>query len=1498
MSGLGEELTDLSPQKRALLKLLLKDRKGPKGKLEIKALERTGQVQHFQLSYAQKRLWFLHQLEPDTWAYNMPFLLPITDIDIDVVALEAAMHALAQRHESLRTSFAMCDGQSLQVVHPHVVVACEVIDLSPLSGESQQVTVERVVKEAVQQPFDLATAPLMRAILLRFGVREQILIINLHHIIADTWSINVIARELSQLYSACVGGQPAHPHLPAVSLQYADYAVWQHAWLDNEAHDQRRYWETQLAGQSGILNLPTDHIRPPIQTFNGATHRISIDASWALTMRDLGRQAGATPFMTLLAVFVIVLHRYTNQEDILIGTPVAGRNRAEIESIVGIFVNTLVLRCTVQGNPFFNDLLEQVRDITLDALANQDFPFEKLVETLITERDLSRNPFFQVMFALTHNSEEQWSQSLIGQSNSAKFDLSLDAIICSDGHIDLVFEYNVDLFDALTVVHIADHFYYLVQEIASNPKKRIGAYDVFPPQEQNYVQHFAPMRVDIETSTGIHHLIEEQARERPDAVAVVYPLNESGDRCETITYGLLNSRAAQLASRIQRSGIGLEMRVGICMHRSIDIVIAQLAVLKAGAAYVPIDPSYPADRLAFMIADSGSVLLLTHESLRPSLECYGVPCFTLDADLCQGTSIKECIISSAVSVDAQAYVIYTSGSTGQPKGVVVTHGSILNAYWAWQKAYSLTSERRHLQMANVSCDVCTGDFVRALCSGGQLILCPRDALLMPDILYQLLHNLRITHAEFVPAVLRPLIAYAEKTGQGFEFFKVLIAGSETWSFVDYKRLSRLCGPHTRLINSYGVTEATVDSAYFERADQEIVECDNVPIGQPYLNTQLYVVDTLLRVTPVGVPGELYIGGAGVARGYVNRPGLTASLFVPNPFDNRHGSILYRTGDVVRYSPDGYIEFMGRVDRQVKIRGHRVDTREIEAVINEHSVICESLVVMSGDDVDGRHLIAYIVRDETAVIQTQQVRDFLKSRLPRYMIPAAIIALEAFPLTSNGKVDYTSLPTPKETDVVISAGARTSTESALLDIWERLLGHHHVGIFESFFDVGGHSLLLPQLLVQIQALFHVDLPLRTLFESPTIAELARTIDAMHKSEVTAVSMDDVDLLADVVLNETIRASLTYCAATTRTSALLTGASGFLGIHLLVQLLQDTNDRVYCLVRASNSAEAVRRIEATLASYGLTRYYDAQRVTVFVGDLTKPALGLSSGDFTHLAQEVGCIYHCGATVNVTYPYSALKAANVDGTQEILRLATTTTIKPVHFVSTLNVFSAPRSSDESWILEDDLLDNWRDLVDGYSQTKWVAERIVMIARDVGVPVTIFRPGLIGGHSQIGIVPQTNLIWALVKGCIQLGYAPDIDLDIDLAPVDYVSAAIVAISRQARATGKAFHLHNPHPYTWHHLVASLHNLGYDLQWQPFDEWYRHLYDSVTHSPENALTPLLPIFSNGGMAKTDLPANPIHYSCHNTRQFLTATSISCRPFNDEMLQHTIDYLIKSDHIS
>jgi amino acid adenylation domain-containing protein len=1061
------------------------------------------------LSFAQERLWFLDQLRPGEISYNLPFALRLRGA-LDVDALERSLGEIVRRHDALRTVFREQGGTPLQVVAPFGGFRLTRKDLGHLPVDARQAEVQReLVAEATARPFDLSTGPLFRVSLLRLGAEEHVLLLAQHHVVSDGWSMGVLYRELAALYEAYREGRESP--LAELPVQYADYAVWQREQLEGGVLErQLAYWRERLAGAPELLELPTDRPRPPVRTYRGATVPVELSPALLERLQALGRSEGATLYMTLLGAFQVLLAKYSGSEDIVVGSPIAGRTRREVEELIGFFINTLVLRTDLSGDPSFREVLRRAREVTLGAYEHQEVPFERLVAELRPERSMSHTPLFQVI--LTLQTAGGGIDALPGLSVSpveaervsAKFDLSLELTPTSRG-LRGGLTYPTDLFDRGTVDRMLGHLEQVLEQVAADADVRLSELELLGPAERALVlETWNRTEAEVPADRCIHELFEAQAARTPGAMAVRFEE-------ESLTYRELNDRANQLAHHLRGRGVGPEVRVGICLERSLEMVVSLLAVLKAGGAYVPLDPGLPAERLAYMLDDSAVPLVLVQAALRESVPAReGVGVLAVDALAERLAAEPAENPAGGAGPDSLAYVIYTSGSTGRPKGVMNQHRGVVNRLVWMQAHFGIGVDDVVLQKTPFGFDVSVWELFWPLQQGACLVMARPDGHRDPLYLQEVIERRGVTTLHFVPSMLQPFVEAVE-AGRCASLRHVVCSGEALPPALVRRFHDRFAGPVV-LTNLYGPTEAAVDVSCWTCPRDGAAGV--VPIGRPVWNTALYVLDAALRPVPVGTPGELYIGGVQVARGYLDRPGLTAERFVPDPFPVQGGARLYRTGDRARWRADGAIEYLGRLDHQVKVRGFRIELGEIEAALRPAPGVRDCTVVVREDESGDRRLVAYVVGEAEA----EALRDRLRRSLPEYMVPSAFVFLEALPLTPNGKLDRKALPAPE----LASAEERyeapaDETEQALAEIWAEVLRVDRVSRRDSFFDLGGHSLSAAQMVSRVRQVLEVKVAVGELFTRPVLKDFAREV---MDAQLAQVDPDEMAQLLALLHGSTV------------------------------------------------------------------------------------------------------------------------------------------------------------------------------------------------------------------------------------------------------------------------------------------------------------------------------------------------------------------------------------------
>ena len=1103
MASVNKQISELDKEERELLEFLLSDEGINLSRMLIIPEKRESDIAP--LSFSQESMWFLRQTEPSNPFYSKAAAIRLKG-ELNLKAFIQTLSSIVQRHEVLRTVFPSIDGRPFQVIQPAQSLNLSTVDLGDIFEPEREAELLKLIAEASRIPFDIEREPSLRLILMHISDTDQVLFFSLHHMISDAWSGGILVREMTALYNAFSNDNPSP--LPDLPIQYADFAVWQRKKIQGDVlESELAYWMKQLSGSLPILKLPTNRPRLAIHTVNSEEFRFEISSHLTESLRSLSRSEGVTLFMTFLASFKALLYRYTGEKDLLVGTPITNRSQKELEGLIGMFINTLVLRTSLTRDTTFGELLGKVREVALGAYAHQELPYEKIVEELNPTRSLSHTPVCQVWFVFHDESLPRLEMSGLSlipieiHNKATRFEMILDLVQTPSG-IDGCFEYNTDLFSREMIGRMVGHYKILLEEVTANPNKRLSELNILPAAERNQILNdFNEHKLSYDQHPFIGSWFSRQAEQTPDAIALVF-------EDEQLSYGELNKRANQLAYQLRKQGVEPDVRVGICVGRGMDMVIALLGVLKAGGAYIPLDPSYPQERLEFMLSDSHSSILVTHQQLARDYSGSHIKVIYLDQPQDDFFSEDEAGIVERVLPENLAYLIYTSGSTGKPKGVMITQRGFRN-YLAWAiSEYKVSETTDSVIQTSISFDLTITALFSPLLVGGRVNLLADGASVgdLADVLdkgigYGLL-KITPTHL----TALNSLLAESEPKQRS----RVLIVGGEALrseTIQGWRNLSEDC----RIINEYGPTETVVGSCIFELLDRP-QGYDSVPIGTPIANTQLYILDAEMQPVPGEIPGDIYIGGDGLARGYFNRPEVTAEVFIPNPFSQEPGTRFYRTGDKGKFLEQGVMAFLGRSDHMVKIRGYRVEMGEIESVLCQHPAVREAVVIDWDQNENDKRLAAYWVGEKDE-ITVSELKSYVRAELPDYMVPSVFMVLDALPLTPSGKIDRKALPPPDHTraDIQQEYVAPSSQQQKILaDIWSEVLGVEQVGIHDNFFKLGGDSILSILIISRAkQAGFHFT-P-KQMFQYQTIAELAAL-----KANARVVSAEQNTVMGDVIL----------------------------------------------------------------------------------------------------------------------------------------------------------------------------------------------------------------------------------------------------------------------------------------------------------------------------------------------------------------------------------------------
>ncbi|MER0239563.1 amino acid adenylation domain-containing protein [Fulvimarina sp. MAC8] len=1356
------------------------------------------------LSRAQQRLWFVEQMAPNAGLHHMPFAIGAHG-ELDLPALKAALAAIVERHSVLRSRIRTPNGEPIQEIVDDCIVPFHTVERPGCKPDDAEI--REFLRQEMRRPFDLTSEPPLRVTLLRFAADRHLFLFTLHHICADGASMEIFFAELVAAYRRIKGEAVEAP--AALPVQYTDFAAWQR---QEPLQKSLAFWTSNLENLPAT-RLATDFPRPAVHEGRAGYHQIELSAETCGQLRELARRERSTLFATLFTAFDILLSRYCGQNDLVVGTPFANRRHPETEGLIGLFVNPLPVRVKLSPFEGFARNLQRVQKALWSAYEHQHVPFERLVEELQPERDPSLSPLFQLKFQLDQKLTSTVElpgmelRRLDIRDGTAPLDLSLN--LQEEGEIVKgAFVYDAALFHARTIADLADRFTILLAEMLAKPDEPICSLHLLSePERQRQLFDWNDTRTPYDTERRFHELFEEQVAARPDETAILYA---GDDDVESWSFDRLNRKANQIAHCLRSRGVLPETVVAIALDRGPEMVAAWLGVLKAGGAWLPLDPAYPAERLEYMFADSGAKLVLTTSDKNLSDSAERID---LDVDWPDRESTANPVNVS--SPNHLAYVIYTSGSTGKPKGVLVEHAGLVNLAQDKIRVCGVRPGDCVLQFFSFSFDASIPELIMSLGAGARLLLLPAEEALPGPQLASQMRRHRVTHITITPSALTSL------PSEDFPDLRMVLVGGEAPT----PDLIERWGSDRLFVNAYGPTETTVNAS--------MVACDGESadaVVSPSANKQLYVLDENMEAVPVGMPGELFIGGLGLARGYKGRPALTAERFLPDPF-RCGGEVIYRTGDRARQLADGRIRLLGRIDSQVKIRGFRIEPGEIESAILSHPDIAAAAVVIREDSPGEKRINAFCVAREGRVLGVAALGSWLATKLPRYMAPDNLAFLESLPLTVNGKVDLAALPQIDRTDRAAGRAPETPTEQKIAAVFEDVLGIGDVSASDDFFQLGGHSLLATRLCAHARTQFGMEIAVLDLFRAPTVEGLAARLDAGSGKP----SGDGEEFLAgDIRLDDDIVPHAVRRGEHPPRNILLTGATGFFGVFILAELLRAPARKVWCLLRGRDADD---RLKAALERHGLWNDCFRERIRIVEGDLAAPGLGVSAETQDELCREIDAIVHNGAQVHHLHPYEAMRAANVSSVREVLRLASRSGCF-VHYVSSISALTRP--DDSETLLESSPIDSFPPPSGGYNRSKWAGEHLATEAVRRGMPVTIHRPGAISGDTINGTFNEADILCRLMQGYLRSGIAPARDVPLQLLPVDHGARILTEIVDSPESAGQTYHLLHSGQVSSALLFDACRQEGMAIRRVNGEEWQAHVSRIARDEPDHPLYPLV----------------------------------------------------------
>lgn len=1443
--------------------------------------------EHYTLSNAQKRLWFLEKWNNSAGVYHVPIQVKIRP-GLDPDLFRQALEMLTDRHEILRTTFVEFQGEPRQIIHNTGELAFYHKDVSHLCEAEQIALIETEIRNDVKEPFDLSNGPLFKISLYSLTDELSHLYLNFHHLITDEWSLQLLLQECMEVYHAYEQGN--QPTLQPIEHRYIDYAEWQDQKLkEGYWRVEESYWLEQLKGPLPVLELPMDFIRPKEQTFEGETIDFPLTKKLTQQLKEVGKEESVTMNMLLLAAYFKLLSHFSGQEDIIVGTPIAGRIHESLEHIQGFFVNTLAIRMDSQCMDTLQQLIQKVKETTLSAYHHQAYPFDSLIELINPDRVENQTPIFSTMFTFENNLNlEQGDyqlEVLPCDIHTSKFDLSL-AVNEKNQQLHLTFEYNKDLFTQATISRFARSLEKILEAFINQRLSAPHLLDLLTDEEKQLYQEVNRTQAAFPSDQTIQERFYEQASKYPSKVAI-----SMGEH--SLTYEEVDQASNQVAHYLRLKGMRPQEKVAILLDRSIESIIAMLGILKAGGAYVPIDTGYPKDRIEYILEDSKTSYMITRDAQMKGLSRYtGVIVRMEDVYKLEQTNHVETLNTS----EDLAYVIYTSGSTGKPKGTLLRHRGVLNLI-QWRKdQFQVNSEDTFVQFASFSFDTSVSEIFSALLHGARLHILSEDERYSVSAYAHAVQKVQATITDLPIVFFHNVITILSNTeAEMIKTLRMMMVGGEALPAESVRAWQNRFGQQTLIINEYGPTEATV-SATFYPINRIEPEQKNIPIGKPLANTKIHILHSQKTPCPIGAIGEIYIESVGLSPGYWNQEQKNEEVFISNPFSHEFADRLYRTGDLARWLPDGNIEFVGRRDDQIKIRGFRVELGEIEETLLQHPLIQQS-VVLAVDSATGKVLVSYYTTNGKQEIEVNELNSYLSGTLPEYMLPRHYIHLEELPLTPNGKIDRKSLM-QNSPHLVMKERTFTMPETEMqieiAQIWEQVLDVKPVGLDDDFFELGGHSLKIMPVLVQLKPKYPM-IRIQDFFKFRTVAKLAQYLE--EKTEESAQIVEQQSQIATKPVTNHIQKkkrerSVSSITVNIPKGVFLTGATGFLGAYILKELLEIPSISIYCLVRKTGDASIDRKLAEKMVFYFGQGILSQMKGRVFTveGDLSSKSLGVDSLTWDHLVGKIDSVIHCGGEVRHYGDREHFHKVNLDSTNELIQLSKKLKAR-FHYISTLSVVGHSIHDPEEFLFYETDFDRGQEIENVYVESKFLSEKSVRQAIEEGLDATIYRVGNLVGHSVTGKFQYNiheNAFYRLLKALFLLRVAPSIPGYMDITPIDYGSKAIVQLACQRETIGETLHICNPDQIPWEDFIRNVQQAGYPISLIQAEEYIQTLYQGdLSDEQQQALELILPSLEASEGMSISIP------DCTLTQEFLQRTSVVCPKPTEQLIRGMIEYAIE-----